>query len=277
MQKQLEQAKKLLQDSECILVGASNGFSISEGISLFAENAAFDELFGDMKEKYGLRCLLHGMMAQWPTAEEEWGFWSRLVHHYVAAYHTSPLMESLKRILRGKEYFILTSNGETHFERAGIAPNRVYEIEGTWVQMQCSRGCHGLLYPAFDTLQKMAAEEKSGKVPAAMVPHCPECGSAMRIQMAAGAAFVSDEGARQRAADFIHQLHNKKFCVLELGIGPRNTLIKVPLMRLIAAEKQSFYITINLGQLFIPESIADRSVGIDGPLTEVLAALDSSL
>ena len=65
------------READAILIGASNGLSITEGLHLFADNAAFDELFGDFKQKYGLRCILQGMMAGWPSEEERWAFWAR--------------------------------------------------------------------------------------------------------------------------------------------------------------------------------------------------------
>ena len=68
------------READAILIGASNGLFITEGLHLFADNAAFDELFGDFKQKYGLRCILQGMMAGWPSEDEKWAFWARLIH-----------------------------------------------------------------------------------------------------------------------------------------------------------------------------------------------------
>ena len=64
-----------IQEADAILIGASNGLSITEGLHLFAANAAFEGLFGDFKRKYGLGCILQGMMAGWPSEEEKWAFW----------------------------------------------------------------------------------------------------------------------------------------------------------------------------------------------------------
>ena len=71
-----------IQEADAILIGASNGLSITEGLHLFAANAAFEGMFGDFKRKYGLGCILQGMMAGWPSEEEKWAFWARLIHHY---------------------------------------------------------------------------------------------------------------------------------------------------------------------------------------------------
>ncbi len=55
------------READAILIGASNGLSITEGLHLFADNAAFERLFGDFKQKYGLSCILQGMMADGPA------------------------------------------------------------------------------------------------------------------------------------------------------------------------------------------------------------------
>ena len=91
--------------------------------------------------------------------------------------------------------------------------------------------------------------------------------------MAAGPTMVPDHGARHRFQRFLNQYHGKKLVVLELGIGWRNQLIKAPLMRLVDQEPNAIYITINLGEVYILDSIKDKSFGLDGSLKEILSAL----
>ena len=123
------------KEADAILIAASNGLSISEGLHLFADNAAFAKLFGDFKRKYGLRCILQGMMAEWPSEEEKWAFWARLIHHYCGRYRPTPVMKDLKAIVGVRDYFIVTSNAEQHFELCGFEPRKIYEIEGNWLTM----------------------------------------------------------------------------------------------------------------------------------------------
>ena len=126
---EMKQIAEKIGEAEAILIGASNGLSITEGLHLFADNAAFEELFGDFKRKYGLRRILQGMMAQWPSEEEKWAFWARLIHHYCGQYRPTPVMQDLKGIVGDKDYFVVTSN-ECRFELCGFAPDKIYEIEG---------------------------------------------------------------------------------------------------------------------------------------------------
>ena len=262
-----------IREADAILIGASNGLSITEGLHLFADNAAFEELFGDFKRKYGLQCILQGMMAGWPSDEEKWAFWARLIHHYCGQYRPTPIMQDLKAILGDKDYFVVTSNGECHFELCGFAPDKIFEIEGNWLTMQCARPCHDTRYPSLELAEKLAAAEQNGRVPTELLPRCPKCGGPMDIHMGAGQRMIPDTQAQRHYKDFLENYHGKKLVVLELGIGWRNQLIKAPLMRLVDREPNATYVTINLGEVYITDEIKEKSFGLDGRLDELLPAL----
>jgi len=270
---ELKQIADKIKNADELLIGASNGLSITEGLHLFADNQAFEELFGDFKHKYGVRSILHGMSARWPSEEEKWAFWSRLIHHYCGEYKESQVMKDLKSIIGNKDFFIITSNGECHFEMSGFDPERIYEVEGNWLTMQCSRACHNTLYQSLEVSEKMAAAEKDGKVPSDMIPYCPKCGGSMQIHLEVGPNFIRENAGQERFQAFLNQYHGKKLVVLELGIGPRNQLIKAPLMRLVDMEPNATYVTINLGELYIIDNIKEKSFALDGYLGEILSRL----
>lgn len=270
---ELNQIAEKIKNADAILIGASNGLSITEGLHLFADNQALEEIFGDFRRKYGIRSILHGMSARWPSEEEKWAFWSRLIHHYCGEYKESQVMKDLKAVVGNKNYFVITSNGECHFEMCGFAPDNIYEVEGNWLSMQCSHACHDTLYPSMDMAEKMAAAEKNGKVPSDMVPHCPKCGGPMQIHLEVDQNFIRESAGQKRFQEFLNQYHGKKLVVLELGIGPRNQLIKAPLMQLVDMEPNASYVSINLGEIYITDNIKDKSFGLDGYLGEILSRL----
>ena len=181
-------------------------------------------------------------------------------------------MSDLKAIIGEKDYFVVTSNGECHFEMCGFDPEKIYEIEGNWLTMQCASGCHQKLYPVLDLVEKMASEEQDGKIPLELVPRCPECGGPMKIHMI-GPNFIQPTAEKERLDTFLKKYQGKNLVILELGIGWRNQLIKAPLMRLTAQEPNAAYITINLGEVYITEDIKEKSFGVNGYLDETLAAL----
>lgn len=268
-------AVEKLKEADAVLIGASNGLSIAEGLHLFADNGAFEELFGDFKRKYGLRCILQGMGARWPSEEEKWAFWSRLIRRYCGMYKKSAVMCDLQTIVGEKDYFIITSNGECHFEMSGFAPDKIYEIEGEWLNMQCALRCHDTLYPTLEPAAKMAAAQENGRIPADLVPRCPVCKGPMQIHMIMDKYFIPKTESRMRYENFLKQYRGKKLAVLELGIGWRNQLIKEPLMRLVDREPNAFYMTINLGEVYILDNIREKSLGFDGPLEEILSELSA--
>ncbi|MDO4556663.1 MAG: NAD-dependent protein deacetylase, SIR2 family [Lachnospiraceae bacterium] len=272
MKEYLDIAEKI-RNSDAVLVGASNGFSISEGLHLFADNQAFEEVFGDFKRKYGIRSILQGCFTQFPSEEEKWAFYSRLVNHYSGNYSGSANTDALKKMIGNKPYFMVTSNGENHFELAGFDPVNIFEIEGSWKDMQCENRCCDALYPAFELIKEMGEKEKDGKIPMQLVPKCPHCGGTMMLHWAGNNAFIPDTKAAKQFQKFIDTWHNKRIVVLELGIGWRNQLIKEPLMRLVAQEQNAIYVTINKGEIYITDEIKEKSFGFDGDITEVLQRL----
>lgn len=273
MDKVISEVIQKLEEADAVLIGASNGLSISEGLHLFADNQAFEELFGDLKRKYGLSCILQGMGARWPSEEEKWGFWSRLISHYCGKYQETQVMTDLKKVIEKKDYFVITSNGECHFELCGFNPKKIYEIEGNWLTIQCASRCHDKLYPWADLAEKMATQEKGGKIPSAMIPRCPICGGPMQVHMEMDDNFIPDTKGRKHLEDFLERYHGRKLVILELGIGWRNQLIKAPLMRLTAGEPKAFYVTVNLGEIFIPDEIREKSRGLDGDMAKILHEL----
>lgn len=73
---------------------------------------------------------------------------------------------------------------------------------------------------------------------------------------------------------FLGQWSGKKLAILELGIGSRNRLIKLPLMQLTLKESRAIYITLNLPhEIYIPEEISAKSIALPGDIAETLKAL----
>lgn len=270
MEKAYQIIREKIQAADAVLIGASNGLSISEGYHLFADNQAFRELFPEVREKYGVRCLLQGMSFPYPSEEEKWGYWTRLITRYVHQYQPTPQMKHLRQLVADKPHFIVTSNGEAHFELAGFQPESIYEIEGNLMEMQCERACHNVLYPVRDTIMAMAEKEAGGVVPTELVPRCPWCGSPMQMHYAISNSFIPNKDGEKRYQTFLEKYHGKNLVILELGIGWRNQMIKAPLMRLVAREPNAFYATFNKGEVYIPQEIADKSVGIDGDIVSAL-------
>ena len=224
---EIQRAAQAIKDADALLIGASNGLSIAEGYHIFANNEMFRRQFGDFQQKHGIRSVIEGCFFHYPCEADRREFLHRLIQYWVTDYRPSQVMKDLLAVVGDKDYFILTSNADTHLELSGFAPSKVFEVEGTFEDM----------------LHNRPMQDKS-----------------------------------QEANAFLNRYHGKRLAILELGIGSRNRLIKLPLMQLAAREPQATYITLNLArELYIPDEIAEKSIGLSGDIAVTLRELKQEL
>lgn len=271
-----QEIAKKIQEADGILIGASNGLSIAEGYNIFADDARFQRHFSDFREKYGFRSLIQGSFSRFSSEGEMWRYYSRMAYYYSYDAQPSPMMDTLYSLIKDKTYFIVTSNTDEHFEQAGFEPGAIFEQEGSMREMQCAEGCHDGVYSNRETVLTMLEQAQGMEVPTQYLPRCPVCGGPMQLHVPVNQNFVY--GSRwknqwQNYQDFVRRFHNKKLLILEFGVGSRNRMIKLPFMQTVAQEPDAFYITFNRGDLYIPQIIQEKSLGVDGDLKEQLAAI----
>lgn len=173
MEENFRNIYKAIQESDALLIGASNGLSISEGYNIFADDHWFQKNFGDFRSRYGIRNILQGLFFQYPTEESKWAFFSRLISRKCYLEQPGPVMEDLYRLVGSKDYFIVTSNGEDHFVPAGFDRDKVFEMEGRLTQSRCQNGCGTDPYENQNEILKMAEAEKNGQIPQNWFPAVP--------------------------------------------------------------------------------------------------------
>ncbi|MBU3804194.1 MAG: NAD-dependent protein deacetylase, SIR2 family [Candidatus Cellulosilyticum pullistercoris] len=276
MESLYQKVKEKIQEADAILIGASNGLSISEGYNIFADNEWFKENFGDFREKYGIRSVLQGAFYYFPKEEEKWRFFSRLISKKSYLEQPSQMMKNLYEIVEKKDYFVLTSNTEDHFVPVGFMQDQVFEMEGKMTQFRCANRCCEDIYDNREAILSMAEVEQKGSIPSHLLPRCPKCEGPMTTNTADSNDFFHTNDFKNKMhaySRFIQKYHGKKLVILELGIGWRNQMIKEPLMRLTASEPQATYITFNKGEIYIPQEISQKSIGIDGDIASALEGI----
>ena len=134
MEKLYQRAVQELELADQVLVSASNGLSIAGGYHIFADNEAFRQYFGKFREKYGIHSIIQGVFAPLPQ-EVHAEFMSQLRKYFVMDYQPTEVMQNLKELLASKDYFVVTSNADTHFQLNGFAEDRLFEVEGNFIDM----------------------------------------------------------------------------------------------------------------------------------------------
>lgn len=273
MKELYKKIKKVINDADAILIGASNGLSISEGYNIFADNTWFQDNFGDFRNKYGIHSILEGFFYNFPSPEEKWAFSSRLISRKNYLEEPSQMMKNLYALVRDKDYFVVTSNTEDHFVPAGFSREQVFEMEGRITESRCSSGCCENVYENREDVLRMADAEANCLIPSELIPRCPHCGSPLTVNIADSNSFFQTEHFQKKMQDyqnFIRKYHEKYLVILELGVGWRNRMIKEPLMQLTASEPNAVYITFNKGEVYIPSEITDKSIGVDGDIATAM-------
>ena len=258
-----------------MVIGAGSGLSTSAGLTYSGER--FKRIFSDFIEKYHIPDMYSGGFYPFDTLEEYWAWWSR--HIYYNRYVDAPktVYRDLLKLVKDKDYFVLTTNVDHQFQRACFDKKRLFYTQGDYGLWQCSQPCHSKTYDNEETVRRMVAEQEDLEVPSELVPRCPACGRPMTMNLRADDTFVEDVGwhaAAGRYADFLRRHEGTRVVFLELGVGGNTpVIIKYPFWKMAAANPKAVYACVNLDEAFAPRELEKQSVCIDGDIGEILQAL----
>jgi hypothetical protein len=285
MREAIEQLKQIISEAETVVIGAGSGLSTSAGFTYSGER--FEKYFSDFAVKYGFQDMYSGGFAPFASLEERWAYWSRyiMINRYMDP--PKPVYNNILSLVRNKDYFVLTTNVDHCFQKAGFDKKRLFYTQGDYGLFQCSEPCHQKTYDNEKQIRAMWEFRNEMKIPSELVPHCPVCGKPMSMNLRADDTFVTDEGWSKAANQYETFLQSRniintpgqqegtgKVLFLELGVG-RNTpgIIKYPFWQMTAKNPNAQYVCINFGEAFAPYEIEKRSLCINDDIGEVLQAL----
>ncbi|MBQ1301741.1 MAG: Sir2 silent information regulator family NAD-dependent deacetylase [Firmicutes bacterium] len=287
----IRRLRSALSEADAVVIGAGAGLSTSAGFIYTGER--FDQYFSDFGGKYHFQDMYSGGFFPYPTPGEFWAYWSRYIwiNRYMAA--PKPVYDNLLRLVKDKDYFVLTTNVDHCFQKAGFDKERLFYTQGDYGLFQCSEPCHQKTYDNEETVRRMVEAQgwKIGPdgelsvpdgvtltmtVPEELVPKCPVCGKPMTMNLRSDDTFVEDEGwhrATKQYESFL-QTREGRILFLELGVGYNTpVIIKYPFWNMTANDPKAVYACINYGEAVCPEQIQDRSILINGNIGDVLSDL----
>ncbi len=275
----IEQLRQELDSADAVVIGAGAGLSTSAGFAYSGKR--FEEFFGDFIQKYGFEDMYSGGFYPFETPEELWAYWSRYIYinRYMNRYMDAPkpVYRRLFELVSGKDYFVITTNVDHCFQKAGFDKRRLFYTQGDYGLWQCSVPCHKKTYDNEAAVRKMVAEQRNMKIPHELVPLCPVCGKPMAMNLRADDTFVEDEGwhaAAERYAEFLNSRAGLHVLFLELGVGGNTpVIIKYPFWNMTLKNQNAVYACVNLNQAVCPAEIKARSICIEADIGKVLAQL----
>lgn len=288
---------RAIDHCDCIVIGAGAGLSTSAGFVYAGER--FERYFGDFGERYGFGDMYTGGFYPYRSPEEHWAYWSRFI--WVNRYAPIPkdTYSALHDLVHEKDFFVITTNVDHCFQRAGFDKKQLFYTQGDYGLFQCSFPCCNETWGNYDQVRAMV--EAQGfkikgdgmldapgnaaplmSIPSELLPICPKCGRPLTMNLRADDRFVEDEGWREasmRYGDFLrsHVGKGRRMLFLELGVGGNTpAIIKYPFWRMASCDSNVTYACVNLGEAYAPEEIRDRSILVDKDIDEVIQALAAS-
>lgn len=261
-----------IEQSDAVLIGAGAGLSASAGFSYKGER--FERYFKDFASKYGFHDMYVGGFFPYPTAEECWAYWSRyiMVNRYMDA--PKPVYQALLSLVQKKDYFVLTTNVDHCFQKAGFDKSRLFYTQGDYGLFQCSAPCCQKTWDNEEVIRRMAEEQKDMRVPTSLIPLCPRCGKPMTMNLRSDDTFVQDDGWYQAAGQYRRFLlrHQKgRILYLELGVGYNTPgIIKYPFWKMALQNPEAVYACVNRGQAFVPGEFRQNALCLDDDIGSVL-------
>lgn len=272
---QIEILKKKIEEADAVVVGGASGMSAASGFKFYyQDDEVFRDLAGTLREKYGFRNMFDGFYNQSMSRGEHWALVIRTIR-YIYECETGDTYKNLAELLRGKDYYIVTTNQDAQFHRV-FPEERITRLQGDWRYFQCKDRCHDAIYYNKDMVMELTERIEHDSLPQMAIPRCPVCGGEMdawvRSYNFLQGSFYQKEV--QRYMDFLQAHSQGKVLFLELGVGMMTPMfIKEPFINMTYQMPHAFYVPINPLHAIIPDEIKQKSMAVEADIAVTLKTL----
>ena len=285
----IENLKNEIKNADAIVIGAGAGLSTSAGFVYSGER--FEKYFFDFIKKFGISDMYSGGVYPFPDKKTAWAWWARNIYFNRYIDPPKPVYKNLLSLLKDKNYFVITTNVDHHFQRVGFDKNRLFYTQGDFGLFQSVNPKIQKTYDNEEWVMKAMEAQRfikdengifilpnnkkiSMQIPTNLIPKCPDDNSDVTMNLRIDDSFLEDEGwhkASEAYYNFLEENKNKHILFLELGVGENTPMIiKYPFWQMTMENEKAMYACINYGEAFYPQEIEDRSICIDGDIASIL-------
>ena len=288
----IDRLKQALETSDAIVIGAGAGLSTAAGLTYDGER--FERYFFDFKNRFGIRDMYSGGFYPFPDDETRWAWWARHIYFNRYIDPPKPVYKDLLALVKDKNYFVITTNVDHQFQRAGFDKKRLFYTQGDYGLFQSASGKTKKTYDNEQwvmqamTAQRFIPDENgmfqvpkdrliSMRVPHELLPQIPDGGKVV-MNLRSDDTFVEDAGWYEASANyaaFLREAAGKRVLFLEIGVGANTpVIVKYPFWAMTAENTNAVYACLNFNEAVCPKQIESQSICIDGDSAEILTKLN---
>ncbi len=273
----IEQLHQLIADADYVLIGAGAGLSAAAGLDYVGED--FHREFAEWINRYGISDLYSASFYPYKTEEELWAQWAK--HLWFARYRPEALQlyRQLFDVVQKKNYFVITTNVDGQFKKAGFDMERIFATQGDYALFQPKSGFPKETWSNQDWVNQVLTFIKDCRIPAELIPHTPD-GKPVSLNLRCDDTFVEDAHWHQQASryqSFVEQASTKRLLLLELGVGFNTpVIIRFPFERMAAAFPQTTLVRFNRDYPQLTTEGVKRFISFTEELTEIMPLLSHS-
>ena len=292
MTEKISELKKTLFSADTVIIGAGSGLSTSAGFTY--SGARFEKYFSDFAKKYGFTDMYSGGFYPYKSLEEHWAYWSRYIMINRYKNPAKNVYGDLLNLVSDKDYFVITTNVDHCFQKAGFDKKRLFYTQGDYGLFQSVNPTIRKTYDNEEWVMKAMEAQgfirdsdhifqppKDGallmRLPSELIPKCPGDGSDVTMNLRSDDSFVEDEGWKRASAaysDFLRRHERLHVLYLEIGIGMNTPVIcKYPFWQMTNDNPKAVYACLNFNEAYCPVQIEKQSICIDGDSAEVIEQL----
>ncbi len=269
-------AREKFAEADAVVIGAGAGLSAAAGLDY--SGPKFKKEFADYIERYHFPDLYSSSFFDFPTEEERWARWARHIDYARFRPKALPLYRELLELVNGRNYFVITTNVDAQFRKAGFDLSRIFEVQGDYGLMQCAVGCHPEVYSDKETVDEIIKNSHDLTVDSRYVPVCPVCGGNMDVHVRKNQFFVQTENWNKAAQSYekfmARYAEHGKVVLLELGIGFNTpSIIRYPFEQITYRNPNATLIRLNTDFPHGPAETAERTISFTENMEHVVAAL----
>lgn len=246
----IEQLCRLIADADYIIIGAGAGLSTAAGLDYSGKE--FERHFRPWIERYGITDLYSSSFYPFKTEEELWAYWA--MHIWFARYRPDamPLYKRLLDVVKDKKYFVITTNVDGQFEKAGFDRNHIFATQGDYGLFQPKLGYPQETWGNREWVEQVLPHIADCRIPTEKIPRVPNSDQAVAMNLRCDNTFVEDSRWHEQSDrywSFVEQAQDKRLLLLEFGVGFNTPIIiRFPFERMTAQFRQATLVRFNLNE-----------------------------